>query len=143
MKISNESEKKYLRETKKLLIGDSKKKNDTLRSYQNEIEEYLEEKPNTTYDNIVEFFGSPSEAAAEAAAEVPIEYVKKRMGFKLWLVFGILGALLIWGIGVTVSVIDAHLARPGYLVETLAVEEEYENDNIQMLTDAPSTEENL
>ncbi|MBO5163318.1 MAG: hypothetical protein J6B75_02570 [Ruminococcus sp.] len=142
MKISNESEKKYLRETKKLLIGDSKKKNDTLKAYQNEIEEYLEEKPNATYDNIVEFFGSPSEAAAEAAAEVPIEYVKKRMGFKLWIVFGILCALLMWGIGVTAAVIDAH-SSTGYFVETLAVEEEYENDNIQMLTDALSTEENL
>ncbi len=135
MKINNESEKKYLRKTKKLLIGDTKKKSDTLKSYQNEIEEYLEEKPNATYENIVELFGSPSEAATEAAADVPIEYVKKRMDFKSWFVCGILGALLIWGIGVTVAVIDAHLARPGFFVETLEVGPEYEGDNIQLSTE--------
>ncbi len=134
MKINNESEKKYLRKTKKLLIGDTKKKSDTLKSYQNEIEEYLEEKPNATYENIVELFGSPSEAATEAAADVPIEYVKKRMDFKSWLVCGILGALLIWGIGVTVVVIDAH-SSTGCFVETLEVETVYDDNNIQLSTE--------
>ncbi len=135
MKINNESEKKYLRKTKKLLIGDTKKKSDTLKSYQNEIEEYLEEKPNATYENIVELFGSPSEAATEAAADVPIEYVKKRMDFKSWLVCGILGALLIWGIAATIIVIDSNKTSLTYVVKTLEVGPECEDDNIQLSTE--------
>lgn len=79
MKINNKNEKKYLRETKNLLICDAKKKNDALKAYQNEIEEYLDENPNANYENIVEFFGSPLEAATEVAADVPITYIKKRM----------------------------------------------------------------
>lgn len=127
MKINNKNEKKYLRETKNLLICDAKKKNDALKAYQNEIEEYLDENPNANYENIVEFFGSPLEAATEVAADVPITYIKKRMNIAATVLVGVIAAVVIWGIGVTAAVTDSH-STVGYFEEVLTIGSEIDDN---------------
>lgn len=134
MKINNKNEKKYLRETKNLLICDAKKKNDALRAYQNEIEEYLDENPNANYENIVEFFGSPLEAATEVAADVPITYIKKRMNIAATVLVGVIAAVVIWGIEVTTTVIDSH-STVGYFEEELTIGSEIDDNNITLPAD--------
>lgn len=134
MKINNKNEKKYLRETKNLLICDAKKKNDALRAYQNEIEEYLDENPNANYENIVEFFGSPLEAATEVAADVPITYIKKRMNIAATVLVGVIAAVVIWGIGVTAAVIDSH-STVRYFEEVLTIGSEIDDNNITLPAD--------
>lgn len=134
MKINNKNEKKYLRETKNLLICNAKKKNDALKAYQNEIEEYLDENPNANYENIVEFFGSPLEAATEVAADVPITYIKKRMNIAATVLVGVIAAVVIWGIGVTAAVIDSH-STVGYFEEVLTIGSEIDDNNITLPAD--------
>lgn len=135
MKINNKNEKKYLRETKNLLICDAKKKNDALRAYQNEIEEYLDENPNANYENIVEFFGSPLEAATEVAADVPITYIKKRMNIAATVLVGVIAAVVIWGIGVTAAVTDSHVSSIAYFEEELTIGSEIDDNNITLPAD--------
>ena len=134
MKINNKNEKKYLRETKNLLICNAKKKNDALKAYQNEIEEYLDENPNANYENIVEFFGSPLEAATEVAADVPITYIKKRMNIAATVLVGVIAAVVIWGIGVTAAVTDSH-STVGYFEEMLTIGSEIDDNNITLPAD--------
>ncbi|MBQ8558685.1 MAG: hypothetical protein IJ439_01680 [Tyzzerella sp.] len=75
--ISEKELKKYFRKIRRSLVCDWKTKNKILKDLKNDVEEYLEQNPISSFKNITEHFGNPETIAEEFAISSGIDYVKK------------------------------------------------------------------
>lgn len=117
---------KYLRKVSINLPIGGKQKKEILKRISYSIENYLAENPNATLLNIEERFGMPQEIAAAhvetlATPEILKKFrVRKIIATTLCAIAAI--ALLMWGIGLAITLIDVHQSNYGYGVMDSAVE---------------------
>jgi len=86
---------------------------------------YLEGYPRATYQSLVDRFGDPKTIAADyIGAEDPEELLRKlQVRKKVIRMVGITAALIVilWAVGVVISVMDAYSQSHGRYVETITV----------------------
>ena len=75
--ISEKDFKKYYRKIRNSLMCNMKLKNKILGNIRNDVEEYLEQNPNSSFEDITEQFGSPETIAEEFAISSNVDYTKK------------------------------------------------------------------
>lgn len=122
MKSNNISEKdlkKYYRKIRNSLMCKVKLKNKILKDIKNEVEEYLEQNPNSFFENIIEHFGSPEAIAEEFAISSNVDYTKKskihrilKLSFITLLVLA-----LIFTIATSIVIIANNKRTAGYYYE--------------------------
>lgn len=122
MKSNNISEKdlkKYYRKIRNSLMCKVKLKNKILKDIKNEVEEYLEQNPNSFFENIIEHFGSPEAIAEEFAISSNIDYTTKskihrilKLSFITLLVLA-----LIFTIATSIVIIANNKRTAGYYYE--------------------------
>lgn len=69
--------KKYFHKIRVSLICDLKTKNKIMKDLKNDVEEYLEQNPDSSLENVIEHFGKPETIAEEFAISSGIDYIKK------------------------------------------------------------------
>ena len=67
----------YFRNIKKQIICDGKTKSEMLKDFENNVYDYIDNNPYTSFDKLVEHFGTPDTIAEEFAAEMGADYIKK------------------------------------------------------------------
>lgn len=122
MKSNNISEKdlkKYYRKIRNSLMCKVKLKNKILKDIKNEVEEYLEQNPNSFFENIIEHFGSPEAIAEEFAISSNVDYTTKskihrilKLSFITLLVLA-----LIFTIATSIVIIANNKRTAGYYYE--------------------------
>lgn len=75
--ISEKEIKKYFSKIRSALVCDFKTKSKILRDLRNEVEEYLEQNPDSSLENITGHFGTPEAIAEEFAISAGTDYIKK------------------------------------------------------------------
>lgn len=115
--------KKYFCNVKKLLLCNSKNKSKILLDLKNNVYDYIENNPDTDFDNILEHFGTPNSIAEEFAAEMGSDYIKKAK-FNIMskiIVITILSVILIFvGILTTIIMINNSRNAVYYYVESVS-----------------------
>ncbi len=96
-----------------------KLKNKILKDIKNEVEEYLEQNPNSFFENIIEHFGSPEAIAEEFAISSNVDYTTKskihrilKLSFITLLVLA-----LIFTIATSIVIIANNKRTAGYYYE--------------------------
>ncbi len=81
--ISEKELKKYLRRIKGALVCNFKTKRKILKDLKNNVEEYLEQNPDSSLEDLMEYFGKPESIAEEFAVSAGIDYIKKTKVHKM------------------------------------------------------------
>ena len=117
--ISEKEIKKYFRQIKNSLVCDLKTKNKIMKDLRNDVEEYLEQNSDSSFENVLDYFGKPETIAEEFAISSGIDYVKKsRIHKTLKLTLSILLILAsIFTIATAIVIIGNHKRTAGYYYE--------------------------
>lgn len=126
----NKDINRYLREIKALLICDRLTKHRFVRDFKNDLFEYADNHPDVGIDALREHFGEPMDIARSFLENVNIKAIKKRMNVSRIIAAGAFAALIIWAVGVTAAVVDAHFSED-YFVESSF----YSDDNEEIVAD--------
>lgn len=110
---------KYIKDIKSFLICDYKTQKKFIDDFKNDVFSYIEDNSVNDIDKISEHFGTPQEIAKGFFENADTKKIKKKMNISRIILIGIIAALLIWIVGVTVAVIDAHPSNDGYFVEEM------------------------
>ena len=78
---------------------------------------YIEDNSVGDINFVYEHFGEPQKIANGFFENSDTKKIKKRMDIGRTIIIGVLAALLIWGVGVTITLIDSHFSYNGYIVE--------------------------
>lgn len=106
--MGNEAKKRYLSAVKKNLRCSSRQKKSFLAELEASLNAYLSETPEATEARLGEMFGAPEKVAEDFLTTLDAKDIKKAFGWKKIVLIGVIIALLMWGVGVTIAVIDAH-----------------------------------
>lgn len=115
----NKDVNKYIREIKSYLICDYKTQNKLVGDIKNRIYEHIEDDLIHNMDDIYKRIGAPQEIVKGFLENADSRKIKKRMNISKTIVIGVIIALLMWGIGVTIAVIDSHFSCDGYIVDEM------------------------
>ncbi|MBQ7597502.1 MAG: hypothetical protein IJU56_02870 [Clostridia bacterium] len=121
--MGNEAKKRYLSAVKKNLRCSEKQKKSFLAELEASLNAFLSETPDATEARLGEMFGAPEKVAEDFLTTLDAKDIKKAFGWKKIVLIGVIIALLIWGAGVTIALIDSHVDAHGYGVESIG------NDN--------------
>ena len=117
--MNNALTDKYLSSVKKNLSCSSKKKSEFLSALKKGLGDFLQENPESTYEDIVKAFGMPETQANEFMDSLDSEAIKKAFNWKKAIAIGIIVVLIIWGIVAVFSIIDTYTTNRGFGVETI------------------------
>lgn len=119
--MGNEAKKRYLSAVKKNLRCSGKQKKAFLAELNASLTAFLSETPEADEAQLCVAFGAPETVAEDFLSTLDSKDIKKAFSWKRMVLIGVIVALLLWGAGVTVAVIDAHSNKPGrgetYLVD--------------------------
>jgi len=112
--MGNEAKVRYLKAVKKNLRCSEKHRRTFLAELERSLNDYLAESPEADEATLCAAFGTPETVAADYLSTLDAKEIKKAFGWKKIILIGVIIALLIWGVGVTIAVIDAHKKGNGY-----------------------------
>lgn len=113
----------YFRKINKLLVCDRKTKSKVLKDFKNNVYDYIDNNPNTSFDELVEHFGTPDTIAEEFAAEMGADYIRKtKCNKKIKIIFIVILASIAVFIGILTTVIILNNSRNAvyYYEETVS-----------------------
>lgn len=113
----------YIKEIKSLLICDLGTKRKFINDFKNDLFEYIDSNSVSDIEEVYKHFGTPQDISKAFFENADIKKIKKKMNISKTVLIGVVAALIIWAVGVTAAVIDAHET------ETYIVDEMY--DGIQ------------
>lgn len=111
--------KKYLSETKKYLLCDSKRKKEILKEIEESIYEIAEKKGITNLEQIYKHFGTPEETASTHLSQADPKKIKNAVNIRKIICTGIFIALIMYAIFLITTLIDGHKSHYGYFEESL------------------------
>lgn len=127
--MTDKDVKNYLADISRYLVCTNRQKKIILEDIEISVWDYIENANVNDISVVYKHFGSPEVIAKTYLADLanPAD-VKKALGKKKLLIVAVVTALvvalLIWGIGVIITLIDHHNEDPGYIVEGSAIEVE-------------------
>ena len=116
--------KKYIKDINSYLICDCGTRNKFIRDLKSDIDEYIENNSVTDFDSVYKHFGAPRDIAKGFLETADTKKIKRKMDITKVVLIGIIIALVMWGIGITSAIIDAHESNTGYK-ETVLGNPEY------------------
>ena len=122
--MNDELTEKYLSLVKKNLLCSSKDKRIFLSELRKGLNDFVQENPESTYEDIVNVFGTPEAQANEFVNSLDTKAIKKAFSWKKAVIIFIIIALVAWGIGVAVSAGKSFHDRSGHGVESPVIIEE-------------------
>ncbi|MGN0455775.1 MAG: DUF6120 family protein [Acutalibacteraceae bacterium] len=108
--------KHYIREVKGYLICDFCTKRRFIKDLKSDIDNYIAENDILSIEEVTGHFGTPKDIAISFFETVDIKRVKRRMNISRIILLGVLAVIIIWGIGVTASVINSYSNNISYEV---------------------------
>ena len=121
--MGNEAKKRYLNAVKKNLRCSEKHRRTFLAELERSLNDYLAESPEADEATLCAAFGTPETVAEDYLSTLDAKDVKKAFSWKRIVLIGVIIALLMWGVGVTIALIDSHVDAHGFGVESIG------NDN--------------
>lgn len=114
--ISEKEIKKYFSKIRSALVCDFRTKSKILRDLRNEVEEYLEQNPDSSLENITGHFGAPEAIAEEFAISAGTDYIKKYKVHKTIKLIVIILLILafVFTIITSIIIIKNHKRTAGY-----------------------------
>ncbi|MCM1115128.1 MAG: DUF6120 family protein [Clostridium sp.] len=109
----------YLKTVKSFIICDWKTRRKFIHDLKNDIFDYMENNSVNNIEDVYKHFGTPRDIAKAFFEDADIKEIKRKMNISRILIIGIICALLIWAVGVTISIIDGHISNTGYMVEEI------------------------
>ena len=122
MRITERERKQYLKQIKKLLVCKGSKKRKFLKSFDDNIEEFLKDNPDASYDELQKNMGTPQEIANEFLENESAVHIKRRTTIVKLVIIGIIICLIIVAITFVAVFIDAHEANHGYFENSITDE---------------------
>lgn len=128
----NRELKRYYADILRLLPGTAKQKKQLMETLWESVNAYIEEKPQATIQEVQAHFGTPQQIAAAYLDEMSTPEVIKKIKTRKTVIGIICAAIalavIMWGIGLAITISDAKDSAGGY-VETgnIIVEEMEEN----------------
>lgn len=125
--VNNAGVRQFLREIRKNIPGGGKQKKLVLEQVKASMLEYLAEKPDATYDDLLTRFGTPEQIAASYLEELDICDLKKQLSIRKRIVLAVVAAAIV-AVGIWAGVVLHALreyddAMPGYIERTVEVDE--------------------
>ena len=108
---------KYIKEVKSYLICDFKTQRKFTGDLKNRISEHIDNGVINSADDIYQQIGNPQEIVKGFFENADTKKIKRRINFTRICLIGVIIALLVWGTGIIVTLIDAHKSNNGYIVE--------------------------
>lgn len=121
----------YKNDVKSKLLCDSKISKTLFKDLQNDIDNYIEDNNVTSIEEIYNHFGSADDIATAFLDTVDIAAVKRKMNIKKLIAVLVAAVIIIWGIGMTVIVMNSKKADLVYEVHYGLEEESDSLNNIQ------------
>ena len=112
----NIEKKKYIKEINSYLICDCSTRNKFIRDLKSDIDEYIESKTITDFSLVHEHFGEPWDIARGFLENADTKKIKRKMDITRVVLIAVIIALIMWGIGITLELIDAHKSNEGHTV---------------------------
>lgn len=126
--------KRYCRKLGRALACLPELRNRTVAQMSDSIYTYLEEHPDANYNQLVQVFGTPKQAAESLLNELDSEQVRKAINHYRWkhtlavVLIGIVIACVVWVVGNAIAYMIGSLIEPPYAIETIRVYEYVEVD---------------
>ena len=120
---------KYLKEIRKLLPGDKDSKTEFIDGLTEQIEDFVAEKEDATFHDILLTFGEPKEIADEYSAGIDAQEIKKSISIKKAIIIALVVAIVIWGLTMCFMATDAHFSYNGYYVDEVSLTEDVYEQN--------------
>lgn len=129
--MNKNATKQYLREVKKSLHCSAKKKREFLSDLKRALNDFSQEAPNLTIEELVEAFGSPEAQANEFMNTLDSADIQKAFGWKKIILIAAIIIVAVYIIGITILFIDGHIDNHGrdvvYIID--------ENSNTEIVTE--------
>ena len=106
--------KKYIKDINSYLICDCGTRNKFIRDLKSDIDEYIESNCVTDFESVYDHFGEPCDIAKGFLENADTKKIKRKMDITRVALIAVIVALVMWGIGITIELIDAHQDRTGY-----------------------------
>lgn len=113
MRITERERKQYLKQIKKLLVCKGSKKRKFLKSFDDNIEEFLKDNPDASYDELQKNMGTPQEIANGFLENESAVHIKNQTTIVKWVIIGIIICLIIVAITFVAVFIDAYKSNHG------------------------------
>lgn len=110
----NIDKKNYLKEINSFLICDFSTRNKFISDLKSDIDEYIENNSVTDFDSVYNHFGEPQDIAKGFLENADTKKIKRKMDITKVVVTAVIVALVMFGICLTVNLIDAHQSYTGY-----------------------------
>lgn len=108
--------KKYIKDINSYLICDCGTRNKFISDLKSDIDEYIESKSITDFSAVRNHFGEPRDIAKGFLETADTKKIKRKMNITRVALIAVIVALVMWGIGITVELIDAHRDYAGYSI---------------------------
>lgn len=125
----NKDIKKYISQIKGCMLCDGGTKRRCINDLKSDIQDYIDTEGTQDIEKIKARFGAPEQIAKAFLMEMDVKKVKRKLDIRRAVIAVALAVVLIWGIGVSVALIEEY-ANPGYCVEILTDEEKTVYENI-------------
>ena len=122
MRITERERKQYLKQIKKLLVCKDSQKRIFLKSFDDNIEEFLKDNPDASYDELQKNMGTPQEIANEFLENESAVHIKRRTTIVKWVIIGIIASIIIYAVSMAVILIQANSNTNGYFEESITDE---------------------
>lgn len=103
----NKELKKYINQVKGYMLCDGGTKRKCINDLKSEIQDYIDTQGTQNIEKIKARFGTPEQIAKAFLMEMDVKKVKKKLDIRRAVIAVALSIVLIWGIGVTIAVVDA------------------------------------
>ena len=113
-KLLNKEVKKYIKDINSYLICDCSTRNKFIGDLKSDIDEYIEGNSVTDFDSVYNHFGEPRDIAKGFLENADIKKIKRKMDITRVALIAVIVALVMWGIGITATWIDAHESNTGH-----------------------------
>lgn len=132
--MSENELKRYFKEIRRCLLCDTKLSRKFIADLAQSVDQFVEAEPEADIDAVEKHFGSPEQIAKSFFAEADINQIRKKILLRRFIIVLIIVALLLWGVVVGYSAIEAHLSNHGYgeefIIENIAPDETHYTDEI-------------
>lgn len=126
MKNLNKQLKVYYCDIRRCLHCKSNLKRKIRDTIAENVDAFLEENPSADFQSIQQHFGTPQQIASAYIDETPSEELIKKLKLRKTVIAVVCtataAALLMWGIVLSIAILDNHEAEHGY-IETFITEE--------------------
>lgn len=106
--------KRYLSKTKRYLLCDGKRKREILKEIEESIYEIAEKEGITDLEQIYKHFGTPEETASTYLSQADPKKIRNAVNIRKIMVIGIITALLILAIYMTIAVVNSYRSVNGF-----------------------------